>query len=56
MVIRYNGDMVTRQMSLQPQQPPSASRSVRGANQEREPLPVNSDEKGALPVVRCRKR
>jgi len=50
-VIRYNGDMVTRQMPLQPQ-----SRSVRGANQEREALPVTSDEKGALPVARRRKR
>ena len=38
--------MVTRQMPLQPQQPPSASPSVRGANQEREALPVTSDEKG----------
>jgi hypothetical protein len=48
-VIRYNKDMVTRQMPLQPQQSPSASPSVRGANQEREALPVTSDEKG-----RCR--
>ena len=36
-------------MPLQPQQPPSASPSVRGANQERDALPVTSDEKG-----RCR--
>jgi hypothetical protein len=33
-VIRYNGDMVTRQMPLQPQSP-----SVRGANQERNNAP-----------------
>jgi hypothetical protein len=47
--------MVTRLMPLQPQQPPSASPTVRGANQEREALPVTSDEKGALPVARRRK-
>jgi hypothetical protein len=38
--------MVYRQMPLQAQQPPSASPSVRGANQERNTLPVISDKKG----------
>jgi hypothetical protein len=34
----------------------SDSPAVRGANKERETLPVTSDEKGALPITRRRKR
>ena len=46
-VIRYNKDMVTRQTPLQPQQPPSASPSVRARTKSGKPCRSPATKRGA---------